>query len=99
MTPDQRAVLSRVVVDPDSWYRHVLDKFGKERADTMLEDKCKRHAFVGGPTRAEREAQREAQEQQRRADHAQRREEARAQKDADLIALIDQRIELALKKL
>lgn len=106
MTQDQRDILSHIVVDPDAWYQHVLAKFGKERADVMLDEKCQRHATAaqsersnpGYKNRAEREAEHEAQQQQRRAEQAQRRAEAKAQKDAELVALIDERITLALSQ-
>lgn len=98
MTPEQKAILSRVVVDPDAWYRHVVDKFGPEQAETMLDEKCRRHADSGEATRAELESKAEIARRQERYLREQRMAELQAQREADLIALIDQRIAVAMRR-
>lgn len=42
MTPDQRAVLAHVVIDPDAWYAHAVAHFGQEIADRHLAAKVAR---------------------------------------------------------
>lgn len=64
MLTDDRAVLSHVVVDPDAWYAHAVETFGKECADRCLLAKVARwrseyereSASPDYKTRAEREA-------------------------------------------
>ncbi len=42
MTDQQRAVLAHVVVDPDAWLAHAVERFGEVRAAQMLEAKANR---------------------------------------------------------
>lgn len=60
MTAEQRAVLAKIVEDPDRWYEHVRATFGPEMADRVLAEKCARWestAAAMSKTRAEREAE------------------------------------------
>ena len=42
MTPRQRSILAHIVVDPDQWYQHAIDEFGRQLADEYLRQKIAR---------------------------------------------------------
>lgn len=68
MTPEQRAVLAHVVVDPDAWYAHAVSFFGQALADKHLAAKVARwtpdyeaaQAKGGYQTRATRDIEEKA---------------------------------------
>lgn len=43
MKKEQREILSYVVIDPEAWFDHAVNTFGRPRALEMLEAKIARH--------------------------------------------------------
>lgn len=62
LTGTERAVLARVLTDPNTWWTHAQLHFLPDQAEAALRAKLDRWADVQGPTRAAREAEEAAAE-------------------------------------